>query len=111
MLRHMQRSLRAELRHVLPELGQDVHRAVGGWALLEQAERDQGVEIVEQQVLVVVRRRVVEEGRGRWAGHRNGLLPGATGIHVGLRRVPPPSDGTKTPRTLRETPLIRTGLC
>src|SRR5690348_2822456 len=72
MLRHMPNSLRAELRRVTAKVGERVRRAVGRRALLEQPERDEGVEIVEQQVLVAAWRRVVEQ---RCAGHVDWLLP------------------------------------
>ena len=55
-------------------------------------------EIVEQQGLLAAWRRVVEQRCGL-VGHGDGLLPGATEIHVGPRRVPRASDGTaKSPR-------------
>src|ERR1700749_2765102 len=107
MLRHMPLTLRAELRRVLAEVGQDVDRAVGRRPALEQADGDERLEVFVKQVLAAAWRRVVVEQAQ--AGHTDGLLPGATGIHVGLRRVPPASDGTKSPRNLRELPRYAQG--
>src|SRR3954452_10805420 len=76
----------------MSELGERVHRTVGGRSLLDQPERDQGHEVVEQQVLVAVGRRVVEERCGV-VGHGVGLLPGATRFRVGPRSVLRASDG------------------